>query len=54
MDTIVKYFVLCSATVLLDYETFWVGITSNPVQVNSAKGGPSAVEPIEIGRSENV
>lgn len=41
------------ATVLLDYETFWVGITSNPVQVNNAKGGPSAVEPIEIGRSEN-
>lgn len=46
---------LCSATVLLDYATFWVGITSTPVQVNSAKGGPSSVAgPTELGRSENV
>uniref|UniRef100_A0A2H8TDL1 Putative ferric-chelate reductase 1 n=1 Tax=Melanaphis sacchari TaxID=742174 RepID=A0A2H8TDL1_9HEMI len=41
------------ATVLLDYATFWVGITSNPVQVNSANGGPPVTGPTEIGRSEN-
>jgi len=54
MKKIIIFFILYRATVLLDYSTFWVGITSNPVQVRSAKGGPSVSGPTEFGRSENV
>lgn len=39
---------------LLDYATFWVGITSTPVQVSSGKGEPPMAGPTEISRSENV
>lgn len=46
---------LCRATVVLNYATYWVEITSTPVQVKgNGNGFPAAGGSPSSGRADNV
>lgn len=41
------------ATVVLDFETFWVGLTSVPVRVRGSNNGPPSIGQPGAGRADD-